>query len=148
MGLRVLVVSFMVCLMCAIGCEGDDKTQPQPNEKPAQTPPDPQTKPVESKRTPLNKKGTLLLETFSDGKRRVLVKTEICFREGQLELLMCKFQSKEHESILHGDVDGQEVHAALIAANAKPGSPVKYLEKPDKNFEVIPPTGTRIKVLL
>jgi hypothetical protein len=72
----------------------------------------------------------------------------VCYREGQLELLMCKYQSKEHESILHGDVDAEEIHALLIVAQAKPGSPVKYLEKPDKSVQVVPPTGTRIKVLL
>jgi hypothetical protein len=148
MGLRLLIVSLFAGPIFAMGCEPSDQPQPQPTEKPAPKPAEQPAKPVESKKTPVNKKGTLLLETFPDGKRRVLVQTQVCYREGPLELLMCKYQSKEHESILHGDVDAQDIHATLIVAQANPGSPVKYLEKPDKTFQIFPPTGTRIKVLL
>jgi hypothetical protein len=137
MRLRALTIAMLAGLIVAWACQADDKPQNQQTAKPA-----------ESKRVPFNKSGTLILETFPDGKRRVLLKSQVVFREGPLELLMCKYQSKEHESILHADVDGKDLHALLIVAQAKPGSPVTYKEKPNKDFEIIPPTGTRIRVLL
>lgn len=72
--------------------------------------------------------------------RRVLVEAEVCLREGQLEQLLCRRQTKEHEAILTADVDGRDIHKALLAAGAKPGKPVKY----DPVYE--PATGDRIKV--
>ncbi len=146
--LRVLAFSMLAGMVCTLGCEADDKPQLQTTEKPAAKPGETPDKQVGSKQVPVNPKGTLLLETLPDGNRRVLIKSQVVFREGMLELLMCKLQSKEHESILNADVDGKELHATLMVAKAKPGSPVKYKEKPDKTFEIIPPTGTHIRVLL
>jgi hypothetical protein len=164
MGSRFLVVALLLSPVMAIGCDAPGKSQPAPIDVPATKPVEkstqttsknttdlPEEKPakvIDSKKTPFNKKGTLLLETLPDGKRRVLVQTSVCYREGPLELLMCKYSSKEHESILHGDVDAQDIHTTLMVANATPGSPVSYKEQPDKTFKVIPPTGTKIKVLL
>ena len=42
-----------------------------------------------------------------DNKRRVLVNAEVCLREGQLELFLCRKQTKEHEAILAADVDAR-----------------------------------------
>ena len=39
------------------------------------------------------------LETQGD-KRRVRVAAEVCFREGALEMLMCRWHTKEHESVV------------------------------------------------
>jgi hypothetical protein len=78
--------------------------------------------------------------------RRVLVDARICLREGSygLETLLCRSGTKEHESILATDADARLIHFALVAAGAKPGSPVKYFEdKPPR-----PPRGTQIKVTL
>ncbi len=83
------------------------------------------------------------LETQGD-KRRILISAEVCLREGQygLECLLCKQYTKEHESILAMDADAKVIHAGLIAAGAKPGSPVKF----DPKFT--PPSGTPIRVTL
>jgi hypothetical protein len=75
-------------------------------------------------------------------KRRVLVNATVCLREGLLEQLVCRKRTKEHEAILAADVDGRDIHKALLLAGAKPGAPVRYQPK----FQ--PPTGTPIKVTL
>jgi len=75
-------------------------------------------------------------------KRRVVVKTKVCLREGVLEGLLCRKQTKEHEYILSADVDARLVHATLIAAGAKPGSPVKFQPR------YVPAVGTVIKITL
>jgi hypothetical protein len=72
--------------------------------------------------------------------RRVLLAGEICLREGALELFLTKKQRKEHEAIVTAEVDGQHVHAALIAAGATAGSPVQFAPK----FK--PAHGTAIRI--
>jgi len=74
--------------------------------------------------------------------RRVVVKAKVCLRDGQLEGLMCRKFTKEHEYILSGDFDATTLHAALIATGAKPGSPVKFEPK------YTPASGTPIKITL
>lgn len=105
-------------------------------EPPEQAPPIPETY------KPLNKAKTIYFERLEDGTRRVHLMTEVCLREGPLEVLVCKNMTKEHESILHVDADGREIHLALVAAGATPGNTVRYLP------EFKPPTGTKIKVSL
>jgi hypothetical protein len=84
----------------------------------------------------------LFLEVQGD-KRRVILKGEVCLREGpQLEGLICRKMTKEHEYVLHVDVDASKVHAALIAAGAKPGSPVKFEPR------YTPAHGSTIKITL
>src|SRR5262245_50045743 len=61
--------------------------------------------------------------------RRVRIAAEVCFREGPLELLLCRKNTKEHEAILSADVDARDIHKALLAAGAKAGSPVKFQPK-------------------
>src|SRR5690348_4635522 len=75
-------------------------------------------------------------------RRRVLVDAYVCLRQGQLEQLLTRKRTKEHEAILAADIDARHLHAALIAAGAQPGSPVKFRPK----FQ--PPTGTPIKITL
>jgi hypothetical protein len=72
--------------------------------------------------------------------RRVLVPAAVCFREGLLEVFLCRKNTKEHEAILHADVDARVLHAALLAAGAKAGSTVKYEPKYQ------PATGSVVKV--
>jgi hypothetical protein len=50
--------------------------------------------------------------------------------------------TKEHEAILAADVDARQIHAALILAGAKEGSPVKFAPK------YTPASGTTIKITL
>jgi hypothetical protein len=75
--------------------------------------------------------------------RRVILKAEVCLREGpQLEGLLCRKMTKEHEYILHVDADARQVHTALMAAGARPGSPVKFEPR------YAPATGSTIKITL
>ncbi|MHB1424154.1 MAG: YdjY domain-containing protein [Gemmataceae bacterium] len=97
-------------------------------------------KPVESKKVRMGK--NVFLEVLPDKKRRVLVSAEVCLREGQLEQLLCRRNTKEHEAILSADADARQIHAALLAAEAEPGSPVRYVPK------YRPASGTTIKVSL
>jgi hypothetical protein len=83
----------------------------------------------------------VVLETQGD-KRRVRVAAVVSFREGALELLLCRKNTKEHEAVLSADIDARHVHAALLAAGAKAGSPVKYAPK------YTPAHGSTIKVTL
>jgi hypothetical protein len=93
---------------------------------------------AESKKATVGK--NVVLEVLPDKRRRVLVSAEVCLREGQLEQLMCRKQTKEHEAVLAADVDARHIHAALIAAGAKEGSPVRFVPK------YRPASGTTIKV--
>src|SRR5262249_50783423 len=125
-----------------------DKPTPlaaKPRDKPAETPAEkPAEKPVEGKKTALNKQNTLFMEILPGDKRRVHIEAEVCLREGPLELLMCRKETKEHESILHAHVDARDIHTALLVAKAKPGSVVKYTQ----DGKIFPPTGTKIKISL
>ncbi len=88
---------------------------------------------------PLNKNGTVLLDL--NGKR-VLLKTQVALRQGALEMLCCLKQTKEHESILSLDAKAYIVHTALLALDAKPGTPVRY------NPDYQAPTGQKIDIFL
>ena len=90
---------------------------------------------------PLNKANNLFFEKNGDA-RRVHLLAQVCLREGPLEVLLCKMNTKEHESIMHVDADAREIHFALIAAGAQPGTPVKFVPKYQGA------TGTKIKVTL
>jgi len=83
----------------------------------------------------------IVLEIQGDA-RRIRVAAEVCFREGALEMLMCRKNTKEHESLLRADIDARQLHAALLLAGAKAGSPVRYEPK------YAPASGTTIKVTL
>ena len=78
---------------------------------------------------PLNPQQTVLLDLAN---RKLLLKTKVVLREGVLEMLICKTQTKEHESILSVDSEAYLIHAGLLALGAKPGTPA--------GFEVITPT--------
>jgi hypothetical protein len=99
----------------------------------------PEEKQPETKRTAIG--NNLFLEVQGD-KRRVIVVAYVVLREGQLEGLMCRTNTKEHEYILATDVDARTIHAALLAANAKPGSTVQFAPK------YVPASGSLMKVSL
>lgn len=101
--------------------------------------PPPAPKPITSKKVAAGRNVTL--EVDGDH-RRVLVNAEVCLREGQLEQLLCRKHTKEHEAILSADVDARDIHKALLVAGATAGSTVKY----EPRFE--PPSGTTIKITL
>lgn len=74
--------------------------------------------------------------------RRVLVSAKVCLRQGQLEQLLTRSRTKEHEAVLVAGIDARELHKALLLAGASAGSPVQFQPK----FQ--PPTGSTIKVTL
>jgi hypothetical protein len=43
------------------------------------------------------------------------------------------------------DADAKDIHAGLLVAGAKPGSPVRYVEKKGE-VVIVPPTGSRINI--
>jgi hypothetical protein len=131
----VFIGPFLVTL-ATLGCGDEPQGRPAPPPDPAPREP---AKPVETKRVSVGKNVTLEIQ---GDRRRVLVDANICLREGVLELLLCRKFTKEHEAILAADADAREIHAALLAAGAKPGAPVRFEPKYQ------PATGSRIKVFL
>lgn len=130
--LRVTVLLFASALV--LGCElagspTDDKQEKKPAEKPAET-----------RRVDVGK--NVILEVQGD-KRRVLINATVCLQRGPLELLMCRKQTKEHESILTAEVDARDIHKALLLTGAKEGKTARYTES-----KIEPPTGTTIKISL
>jgi hypothetical protein len=109
----------------------------------------PPTKPVEVKKVPLGRnEKNVWLEVQGD-RRRVGVAAEVCLRKAGfgLECLLCRRNTKEHESILVTDADCRLIHAGLEACGGKPGTTVKYEQKGD-DVIVRPPTGQKIRITL
>jgi hypothetical protein len=124
--------ALLALIIC--GCEPNSPAKDPPTkDTPAKADP-------VGKKAALNKNETLFLEVLPTGSRRILIETEVCLREGQLELLLCRRQTKEHEAILTGDYDARDVHKALLACGAEPGAPVKWQPK----YE--PARGSIVKV--
>jgi hypothetical protein len=117
----------------------DPPARPPEVEERKEDPPE-EAPPIPESFKPLNKNKTIYFEKAADGTRRVHLMTEVCLREGQLEVFLTKLNTKEHEAILHIDADAREIHFALIAAGAEAGSPAKFVP------EFKAPTGTTIKV--
>src|SRR3954467_9099350 len=66
-------------------------------------------------------------DVWLDKKRNaVVLDGQVCLREGLLEMFACPKGTKEHESVVSLNCKAEEVHAALLAAGAKPGSPVSF----------------------
>lgn len=120
---------------------------PEIEEKKDEPPPE-KAPPIPDSYKALNKGKTIYFEKAADGTRRVHLMTEVVLREGPLEVLVCKLNTKEHESILHVDVDAREIHFALLAAGATPGHPVQFVNPKTMELEFKPPTGTKVKVSL
>ncbi len=77
-------------------------------------------------------------------KRRVHVEAVVCSNDWSfgLECLLCRKKTKDYESILSTEAKAQVIHAALVAAGAKPGSTVQF----EPMFK--PPSGSVIKITL
>jgi hypothetical protein len=71
----------------------------------------------------LSKTGEIWLDTQ---RKAVVVDGQVCLREGQLEMFACTKGTKEHESIVSVNCQAEEVHAGLLAAGAKAGTPVSF----------------------
>jgi hypothetical protein len=75
-------------------------------------------------------------------RRRVVVRAAVCLREGQLEGLLTRKGTKEHEYVLAADVDARKLHTALLACGARAGTPVQFAPR------YVPASGSVIKVTL
>ncbi|MGB0597950.1 MAG: YdjY domain-containing protein [Rubripirellula sp.] len=73
-------------------------------------------------------------------KQRVYADGFVTMRDGPLEMFACPVGTKEHEAIVATISKSSELHTALLAIGAQPGTPVSYLP----NF--VPATGQRIRV--
>lgn len=71
----------------------------------------------------LSKTGDVWLDTK---RKAVVVDGQVCLRQGQLEMFACTKGTKEHESIVTLNCLAEEVHAGLLAAGSKPGTPVSF----------------------
>jgi hypothetical protein len=118
--------------LLAAGCRDDPR--PEPRGKPSE-------KQAEGKKTLVGQ--NVFMEIQGD-RRRVLVSAAVCLRQGEyrLEGLLCRKDTKEHEYVLHAEVDARDIHTALLAAGAKPGSPVQFSPR------YTPASGDVIKVTL
>lgn len=87
--------------------------------------------------TPLSKDGRLWIDAK---RKRVYVDGYVALTHGPLEMFACPVGTKEHESIVAVLAKSREVHAALLAVEGTPGTPVRF--RP----EFSPPTGQVIRV--
>lgn len=71
---------------------------------------------------------------------RVYLDAYVAMQDGPLEMFACPIGTKEHESVIGSLARSSEVHAALLAVDAQPGTPVNYLPR------FVPATGQRIRV--
>lgn len=94
---------------------------PPPAESPPSTPPVKVENPPPLVR--LSPTGQIWLETR---RKAVVVDGQVCLREGLLEMFACPKGTKEHESVVSLNCAAHEVHAALLAAGARPGRPVQF----------------------
>ncbi len=94
----------------------------------------------------LNKDKTLFIETMPNDKKRILLVAEVCLRQGLLEVLMCKKNTKEHEAILRTDIDARYIHASLVAIGAEKGNPVQFVNPQTNEIEYKAASGQTIKI--
>jgi hypothetical protein len=129
---RLLASLALAAACAAAGCENAAEDRPEPKAPPKAG------KPAEARRVAVGPKN-VWLEVEGD-RRRVLVEAVVCLREGPLEQLMCRRNTKEHEAVLSADADARDIHKALILAKAEPGSPVRF----DPKYR--PATGTPVRI--
>src|SRR5438105_4031790 len=122
-------VLFLLPLSFVLGCAQPSSKQPPASNEEAEQP--------ELKKVSMGP--NVWLETSGD-KRRVLIDGYVCLREGLLEHLMCRRNTKEHEAILAADIDARDVHKALLLTGIEPGSLARY------EPEYRPPLGPEIAI--
>ncbi len=88
---------------------------------------------------PLNPQQTVFLDSEH---HTLYLRTRVALREGLLEMLLCKAQTKEHESVLAVDSDAFIIHGGLLAIGAEVGTAVKFTP------EFQPPTGQQIDMFV
>jgi hypothetical protein len=126
----------------------------QPSEEPAQPSTEAEPLPELPKADPKSTVKQLLpndklyLETLPNDRKRILFSAEVCLREGVLEVLLCKTNTKEHEAIIRTPIDARYIHAALVAIGSKPGSHVQFVNPKTGEEEYKPASGAVVNVLV
>ena len=59
-------------------------------------------------------------------RKRLLLDGEVCLKKGPLELLICPWNGKLHESVVRVHSKPSTIHAGLLAIGGEPGAPVSY----------------------
>jgi hypothetical protein len=127
-------MSILISLLTALALTGQDVDPLDGPQKPPPTDsfkPDPDWKPLgkDSKDIWFDPKG-----------KRLVIRARVALQDGSLEHLLCKKNSKEHESVLATEAPPKLIQAGLILTGAEPGHSVRFEPK----FE--PPTGTAIAI--
>lgn len=88
--------------------------------------------------------------TINLAERSVDVESEVCLRDGMLELIACIKDGKEHESIIVVGAKPSHIHTALLLLGAKPGSPAsrRMIDEEERRFIDLPPRGGLVDVFL
>jgi len=100
--------------------------QDEKPKTPEKLPPPPKADP-KSLHIPAPNIEGVIMEVMPDKSRRLLLATEVCLRDGALEVLLCKKGTKEHEAILKADIDAQELHKLLLLSGANSGTPTQFV---------------------
>ena len=85
--------------------------------------------------------------TVDLAKRQIVVDSAVCQRKNPLELLLCRWDTKERESILHTKATAANLHAALLALGLTQGIPAQW-SGDDENAKFVPPHGAELKITL
>ncbi|MCI0700156.1 MAG: YdjY domain-containing protein [Planctomycetia bacterium] len=150
MKLTILSLVGATLLMADGGWQGAN-AQPKEEPKPEALPEYPLLNP-KNKLVDLSPDKKLAGEVSGEGKNRRVVRigivTEVCLREGPLEVFLCKKGTKEHESPLRVDMDAQLIHQALIVAGGDAGKPTQFIDPKTEEAKYAPATGSKIKITL
>ncbi len=108
---------------------------------------------AKNKQVPLHPdKKSIIAEVQGEGDKKKVVRVgiiaEVCLRQGPLEQLMCKKNTKEHEAIVSVDMDAELIHLAITVAGGKPGTPTGFIDPKTDEPKHIPATGSKVKVLV
>ena len=139
---RLALTVLLAAILFGPAC--DDPQTPPPVVDPTPTTPTspatpghPPTAPIELDHMTIDLQG-----------RRLVLQAEVCLRQGLLELLLCGWGTKEHESILHTPVKPSELHGGLLAIGLAPGKPAGVFQFEDQPALAIPPRGQALSVTL
>jgi biopolymer transport protein ExbD len=126
-------------LLALLGTLRAQATQPEPGDQPA-------TSPAATTSAPAGKVLKFPHIRVDLTKREIVMQAEICRRKGPLELLVCSWGTKLHESILQTHAKGSHLHAALLALDLAPGIPAQWSGS-DEAARFLPPRGPEVKIL-
>jgi hypothetical protein len=130
---RILPAAFV--LACLAGGAPADGQATRPSEPPA-------TRPASSQAAALPHL------RIDPAKRTIEMDTHVALTDGVLELLICRANSKEHESILATPALPSHVHAALLALGLTPGRPAYWTKDASGQNVCVPPAGPPLKITL